>query len=109
MKTFMVGNLPAPPPQTHKKKTTPEKGYPRNLQHTPGAHPRQSPGPQLWKDSLYNLLVKVARGVVQFGVLKQPKKAKTPGKFITYPHLRRWFSRNLFCFGPCFGLQVWAF
>ena len=27
--------------------------------------PKQSPGPQLWKDSLYNLLVKVARGVFQ--------------------------------------------
>ena len=33
---------------------------------------RQSPVRQLWKESLYSQLVKVARGVFQFGVLKQP-------------------------------------
>ena len=32
--------------------------YPRKLQHTPRAHPRQSPS-QLWKESLCSLLVKV--------------------------------------------------
>ena len=33
--------------------------FPRKLQHTPRAHPRQSPVRQLWKESLYSLLVKV--------------------------------------------------
>ncbi len=42
--------------------------------HPDIAHPRQSPVRQLWKKSLFSLLVKVAvvRGVFQFGVLKQP-------------------------------------
>ena len=42
----------------------------RKLQHTPRqAIPRS---PIMNPESLYNLLVKVARGVFQFGVLKQP-------------------------------------
>ena len=33
--------------------------YPRKLQHTPISHTPGNPPTQLWKDSLYNLLVKV--------------------------------------------------
>ena len=33
--------------------------YPRKLQHTPLEHTPGNPPTQLWKDSLYNLLVKV--------------------------------------------------
>ena len=44
-----------------------ENDFPRKLQHTPISHtrsaiPRQR---QLWKEFLYSLLVKVARGVFQ--------------------------------------------
>ena len=35
-------------------------------------HPRQSPYPTMKGFPAYSLLVKVARGVFQFGVLKQP-------------------------------------
>ena len=104
MKTFMLSNLPARPPkpqrQKHPKKANQET-YNTPLEHTPG-----NPLPQLWKDSLYNLLVKVARGVFQRCV-ETTLEAKTPGKFIAYPHLRRWFSSEIcFVLCLCFVLQV---
>ena len=43
-----------------------QERYNTPLEHTPDNPPRQ-----LWKESLYGLLVEVARGVFQFGVLKQ--------------------------------------
>ena len=46
----------------------PIKTIPRKLQHTPRTHPRQSPVRQLWKESLYSPVVKVA-GVCSKGVL----------------------------------------
>ena len=40
--------------------------------NTPPEHTPGNPPSQLCKESRYSLLVKVARGVFQFGVLKQP-------------------------------------
>ena len=50
----------------HENKTYVQENYNTPLQHTPG-----NPPSQLWKESLYSRLVKVARGVYQFGVVKQ--------------------------------------
>ena len=41
------------------------ENYKTPLEHIPG-----NPPGQLWKESLYSLLVKVARGVFQFGVVE---------------------------------------
>ena len=45
-----------------------QENYNTPIEHTPGKPPKKQP----WKESLHSLLVKVARGVFQFGVLKQP-------------------------------------
>ena len=44
-----------------------QESYNTPVEQTPGNPPNQ-----IWKETLDTLLVKVARGVFQFGVLKQP-------------------------------------
>ena len=53
--------------KTPQDSTDVQESYNTPLEHTPG-----NPLSQLRKESLYSLLVEVARGVFQFGVLKQP-------------------------------------
>ena len=84
MKTFMVGNLPAPPPQTHKKKKNTRKRLSKKLTTHPWSTPQAIPRAPTMKGFPLQPIGKGCSGCVPVRCVETTLEAKTLGKFISH-------------------------